>query len=127
MRNIFANPEQRPFQMLLARFANNSDLIFATWNLDEHRKRHSVITTSLFVCLIVFFLFFFFLEDFLEFRTCNYYSPANSSAACCIDCRAQSIDLRNRCMNPTARRTMIPTMLIDIFNALFSTKITSLL
>jgi hypothetical protein len=57
-------PEQRPFQVLLARCANNSDFIFATWNWDEHRKKHSVITTSLFVCLIVFFL-----EDFWEFRT----------------------------------------------------------
>lgn len=55
---FFANPEQRPFQELLARCANNSDFIFATWNWVEHRKRHSVITTSLLVCLIV-----------LEFKT----------------------------------------------------------
>jgi hypothetical protein len=44
----------------------------------------------LFVCL--FFSCFFFLWGFFGIQNLNYYSPANSSAACCIDCRARSTD-----------------------------------
>ncbi len=122
--NSFCKPRTKDNFKCSSQDVLTTAILFSLLGIEMNIEKDNVITTSLFVCLIVFFLFFFS-WGFFGIQNLNYYSPANSSAACCIDCRAQSID---RSIFDTVAwiqqrvETMSPTMLIDFFNALFSTK-----